>query len=566
MGPAHPDLLTVPPMVPADRLSIEIGPPLAADAGIGGDGTLGGILVELAARFGPRTALVTLAGRWTYDQLLVGATEVARGLLATGVVAGDRVGVLLPNGAEWVMATFGAALLGAVPVPMSALSTVPEQEAAFGLVGAGVLVAAAEVGGRPLAGPLAAAHPRLAGGRGPADDPMAVLTRLVCVGPGPDGVERWEDLVAAGAGVPEAAVARSRAAAGTDGEAIILFTSGTSGVPKAVVHGHRAPRLQPTVWARMQMIRPDERVFSSYPFCWSSGFARSLVACLSVGACLVTVDHFEPGAVLALMEAERVTMAVTPPAGHLDLRLAEHPDFASRDLSALDRPANPTLAEPLGVAQWRSTGYGLTETFTLVTASPADHSDHEPAGSAGRALPGWTITVTDPDTGEVVPRGTVGQFRVKGPALMRGYHGRPGTPFDDDGFFVTPDVGWFDDDGFLWFSSRIDDIVRSAGVNVSTTELERELGADERIRLAVVVGVPHPSLGQALVACVVKEDEGLTADDVVGWLRPRVASYKIPRAVLFFADHDISYTMSQKVQLADLRDQAARRVAELGLW
>jgi len=414
------------------------------------------------------------------------------------------------------------------------------------------------------------AHPELAGTTGTTgpggNDQPGVLSRLVCVGTAPEGVERWDDLLAAGAAVDRAAVTGARAAAGTDGEAIILFTSGTSGVPKAVVHGHFAPRLQPTVWARMQMIRSDERIFSSYPFCWSSGFARSLMACLSVGACLVTVDHFDPAVVLALMEAERVTMAVTPPAGHLDLRLAEHPDFATRDLSALVRPANPTLAEPLGVAQWRSTGYGLTETFTLVTASPADHSDHEPPGSAGRVLPGWTLKVTDPDTGQVVPRGTVGQFRVKGPALMRGYDSRLGSPFDDEGFFVTPDVGSLDDDGFLWFSSRIDDIVRSAGVNVSTTELERELGADERVRLAVVVGLPHPSLGQALVACIVKEDEGLSADDVVAYLRPRVASYKIPRAVLFFADGDIAYTMSQKVQLADLRDRAAGRVAELGLW
>jgi acyl-coenzyme A synthetase/AMP-(fatty) acid ligase len=463
---------------------------------------------------------------------------------------------------------------------MSVLSTVPEQEAAFGLVGIRVLLASAEVGGRSLAGPLVAAHPRLAGAdhdepdhddRDGADhdragDALAALTRLVCAGAGPDGVERWDDLLAAGAAVDEAAVTRSRAAAGADGEAIILFTSGTSGVPKAVVHGHVAPRLQPTVWARMQMIRPDERIFSSYPFCWSSGFARSLMACLSVGACLVTVDHFDPAVVLALLEAERVTMAVTPPAGHLDLRLAEHPDFATRDLSALVRPANPTLAEPLGVALWRSTGYGLTETFTLVTASPADHSDDEPPGSSGQVLPGWTIKVTDPDTGQVVPRGTVGQFRVKGPALMRGYHGRPGSPFDAEGFFVTPDVGSLDDHGFLWFSSRIDDIVRSAGVNVSTTELERELVADERVRLAVVVGLPHPTLGQALVACIVKEDDGLTADEVVAGLRPKVASYKIPRAVLFFADADISYTMSQKVQLADLREKAARRVADLGLW
>jgi acyl-CoA synthetase (AMP-forming)/AMP-acid ligase II len=546
--------------------SVVVGKPLDPGVPIGGDGTLGGMLVELARRFGPRTALVTTAGRWTYDELAASAAAAARGFRAAGVEPGDRVGILLPNSVEWVAAAFGAALLGAVPVPMSVLSALPEQEAGFSLVGARLLVVADRVGGRPLAGPLAEANPRLAGDPAGGPGGLPTVERLVCVGQeAPAGVGRWADLLAAGSAVSDDEVAAARASAGPDGEAIILFTSGTSGVPKAVVHGHLAPRLQPTVWARMQDIRPDERVFSSYPFCWSSGFARSLGAVLSRGACLVTVDHFDPGAVLDLLEAEGVTMAITPPAGHLDLRLAEHPSFADRDLSSLVRPANPTLAEPLGVEPWRSTGYGLTETFTLVTASPADGSDHHPPGSSGRVLPGWTVKVVDPDTGQTVPRGTVGRFDVQGPALMRGYHGRP-SPFDAAGFFATPDVGWLDEDGFLWFSSRIDDVVRSAGVNVSTSELERELAQDPRIRLAVVVGVPHPSLGQALVACVVKEDPGLEVADVTGFLRPRVASYKVPRAVLFFADDEIHYTSTQKVQLADLREEAARRVTDLGLW
>ena len=155
--------------------------------------------------------------------------------------------------------------------------------------------------------------------------------------------------------------------------------------------------------------------------------------------------------------------------------MTTHPDFASRDLSSLVRPANRTLAEPLGLANWRSTGYGLTETCTLVSASPADHSEGEPPGSVGRVLPGWTLKVTDPDSGATVRRGTVGQFRMRGPAVVTGFEHRPGVSFDDDGFFIAPDLGWIDDDGWVWFSSRIDDVVRRAGVNVSTTELEGEL-------------------------------------------------------------------------------------------
>ena len=372
-------------MTPGESGSVEIGPPLPADAGIGGDGTLGGSLVHLAGRFGPRTALVTPAGRWTYAELVELATTVARALLARGAAPGDHIGVLMPNSAEWVAATFGAALMGAVPVPMSVLSAVPEQEAAFTLADVRFLLVASAVGGRDLVGPLVAHNPKLAADdrvETTGDDRLPTVEALYCFGPSPAGVHRAEELLAGAATVPPEAVDAARAAAGPDGDALILFTSGTSGVPKAVLHGHTAPRLQPTVWARMQAISTDERIFSTYPFCWSSGFARSLMAALSVGACMVTIDHFEPGAALELMERERVTMAITPPTGHLDLRLIEHPDFARRDLSSLVKPANVLLAEALGRSIARSSGYGLTETFTLVTASPADHSDDAP-----RAVP-----------------------------------------------------------------------------------------------------------------------------------------------------------------------------------
>jgi fatty-acyl-CoA synthase len=552
--------------------SIEVGEPLTWAPE--GDPTLGGFLVDVAARFTDRTALVTEAGRWTYQEVLDEAMAVARGLLAQGVTAGTAVGVLMPNGIEWIAAAFGTALIGAVPIMLNVFSSVPEQEVALTMMAAPVLLMTSHSGGRSLIDPLVAANPKLVKGEAPAgdDDRLPSLEQVFCWGPtdGGAGIRTSADLLASGAGVGEEQVTRSRASVSVDDDALVMFTSGTSGTPKAVVHGHRSPRLQPTVWARMQLIRPDERVFSTYPFCWSSGFARSLAATLSRGACMVTVDHFEPGRALQLMERERVTMAILPGAGHLDLRVVEHPSFATTDLSALERPSNPILAHALDRGDgWRASGFGLTESFTLITASPADESDGRPPGSSGRALPGWTVKVVDPDTGALVPRGQIGQIKARGPALMKRYHGRPpGTGFDDEGFLVTPDLGYLDDDGFLFFASRIDDVVRSAGVNVSTSEIERELGAMEGVRIAVALGLPHPTLGQALVVCVVRDvgAEQLQSDDVVGWLRPRVASYKVPRAVLFVEESDLKFTLSQKVQLAELRQLAAARIEALGLW
>src|SRR4051812_15139476 len=553
--------------------SIEVGEPLTWAPE--GDATLGGFLVDVAGRFADRSALVTESGRWTYRELLDEAMAVARGLLAEGVTAGTPVGVLMPNGIDWIAAAFGTALIGAVPIMLNVFSSVPEQEVALTMMGAPLLLMSAQSGGRSLIEPLVAANPKLsavddaaAGG----EDRLPSLQQIVCWGTSETGarIRTAADLIASGAGVADEEVTRSRAGVSLDDDALVMFTSGTSGTPKAVVHGHRSPRLQPTVWARMQLIRPDERVFSTYPFCWSSGFARSLAATLSRGACMVTVDHFEPGRALQLMERERVTMAILPGAGHLDLRVVEHPSFATTDLSALERPSNPILAHALDRGDgWRASGFGLTESFTLITASPADESDGRPAGSSGRALPGWTVKVVDPDTGALVPRGQIGQIKARGPALMKRYHGRPpGTGFDEDGFLVTPDLGYLDDDGFLFFASRIDDVVRSAGVNVSTSEIERELGGMDGVRIAVALGLPHPTLGQALVVCVVRDAgaEDLQSEDVAAWLRPRVASYKVPRAVLFVDESDLKFTVSQKVQLAELRQLAAARIEALGLW
>jgi acyl-CoA synthetase (AMP-forming)/AMP-acid ligase II len=162
---------------------------------------------------------------------------------------------------------------------------------------------------------------------------------------------------------------------------------------------------------------------------------------------------------------------------------------------------------------------------------------------------------------------------------MTGYVGRSaGETFDADGYFLTSDLGYLDSGGYLYFSGRADDLVRSAGVNVSAAELERELGQHPQVRLVVALGVPHPRLGQALVACVVREkapagaqpdalpDALLDADEIARWLRPRLATYKQPRAVLFFEESELSFTGSQKVQRAPLRERVLRRIEQEALW
>jgi acyl-CoA synthetase (AMP-forming)/AMP-acid ligase II len=205
----------------------------------------------------------------------------------------------------------------------------------------------------------------------------------------------------------------------------------------------------------------------------------------------------------------------------------------------------------------------MSESCTLVTVTRS----REPAGTAGRVLPGWSLAVVDPHSGAVLPRGQVGLVKIKGPAMMTALNGRPlADVADADGYFVTSDLGWLDDDGNFFFSNRIDDLVRSGGVNVSTGELERVLAGHDGVKHAIALGVPHPRLGQALVACIVRDDPDLGSDEVVAWLRPRMASYKLPRAVLFFDESELTFTVSEKVERTALRAAVVDRIDSLALW
>jgi acyl-CoA synthetase (AMP-forming)/AMP-acid ligase II len=502
----------------------------------------------------------------------------AAGLLDWGVIAGTRVAVLMPNSADWAAATYGTAMIGGVAVMLNVFSSVAEQAEALASTDVRLLVAVDRFGQRDVLGPFLAEHPELTRGERTAAIPS--LEAVVCVDgaipgsrtPGElgPGVLGWSDVLDRGRQVGVGAAWDCVDRVTPEDDALMMFTSGTSGKPKAILHAHRAPCIQQRNWAIFQDLHEGDRVFSTYPWCWSSGLVRSLGACLSTGACLVTMDHFDPAGALELMARERVDTVVTPGQGHLDYRLVEDPSFAATDLSSVRRVTNKPLGDALGLGQqWLGAAYGMSESCTLITVTrqAPGTPGGGPVGNSGTPLPGWRVKIVDPDTGTPVPRGTVGQVRVAGPTMMTAYNGRPlAEVVDEEGFFPTSDLGHLDQDDYFFFSSRADDVVRSGGVNVSTTELEMTLAAFERVKHAVALGLPHPRLGQALVACVVASDDDLTPVEIVDWLRPRLATYKLPRAVLLFDESALTFTLSQKIQRVPLRDAAQARIEAEGLW
>ena len=178
-------------------------------------------------------------------------------------------------------------------------------------------------------------------------------------------------------------------------------------------------------------------------------------------------------------------------------------------------------------------------------------------------MPGNTIRIVDPLTGETLRRGETGEIAVKGPTLMLGYIGVPGDEaFDAEGFYRAGDGGYLDERGRLVFQGRINDIIKTGGANVSPVEVDWTLCSCPGVKVCKTVGVPHATLGEMVVSCIVREaGRELTEDEVIGFLKQRLASYKVPRKVLFVTAEELNLTGTAKIKPAEARALAARKLA-----
>jgi acyl-CoA synthetase (AMP-forming)/AMP-acid ligase II len=517
------------------------GPPIATVEGIGAL-TLGGFLAEVVDRFGPREALVLdddLRGgetvRWTYDELGARARAMGRALVAAGVGPGESVGILMGNRPEAVAALFGVALAGAVAAPLSTFATPAELAVMLDKAEVAVLLAQPRLGARRFDRDLGALAPRR---------PHLRRTALL-------GDHSWDALLGAAGDHDRAALdaaldARSAAVA-PDDPALIIFSSGTTSEPKGILHGHRSPSLQFWLQASIFGRHPGTRMFSALPLFWTAGLNTAMGATLAAGGCWVVQEVFEPGAALALLARERVTEPYTLP--HQTQALAEHPDWAATDLSALrcvyGKSAYARHPSVHGDPGWvMPVGYGLSETCAFVASHRSDTPRELARIGHGRLLPGTRLRVVDPDTGAALGPEQDGELAVAGETLMLRYLGaEPEDCFDADGFLHTGDAGRVDAEGIVHWSGRRTEMIKTGGANVSPAEIEVALRACPAVKLSRVVGVPDERLGQVVAACVVRRHgAAIDEDGIRAFLRERVATYKVPRHVLFFAEGELPMT------------------------
>jgi acyl-CoA synthetase (AMP-forming)/AMP-acid ligase II len=548
------------------------GPPAESEQGIGAL-TLGGLLAETCAAHRDLDAIAATSSdgavtRWTYDDLEREARRWAKGLLVAGVGRGTRVGLLLPNRAEWLAAAFGIALCGGVMVPLSTFATPEELEQLLQHSGISLLLVQGGFARSPLDA-LAETTPGLLDGP-PAPLLSArfpLLRRVFDLSGGDDrgACAPVSQLLAAGEDVPDDVLDAAAAGVTPADDAVVIYTSGTTERPKGILHAQRSPALQSWRFAARQRLVEGDRVFSAFPFFWTAGFAMVMGSTLCAGGCLVVGETFEPEAALRAIQDEKVTIVHVWP--HHAAQLRDCPTNLDYDLSSVRNDSSRLRPghkpdEAVGLGSSRA-GYGMSETFTIVTSAPVDAGREITEGSHGFLLPGNAMRILDPETRELLGPGQEGELLVKGTTLMRGYLGLPPEAcFDADGFFHSGDTGYIDDRGLLHWTGRATELIKTGGANVSPVELETVLARHPGLLAAAVVGLPDEILGEVVVACVAARP-GYAVDEegVRAFAREHLSSYKVPRRVLFFDRAELPTTGTDKVQHAELRALAEARVA-----
>lgn len=528
---------------------------------------LGDFLDRNATERGGEEALVTQDARLTHAALRAEARAVARSLLALGIRRGDHVGVLTGNDAEWVTLFYGAALIGAVTVPVNTRFKAPEIAFALRRADCRAVFVRGQFLRIDFAAALREAEPavveRLPGAA------LPLLRHAVMIGGEvPAGALSWPAF--RGAQAEEAALEAATAIVGTEDPLLVQFTSGTTAYPKGVLLTHENMLRNAAAAALRLGVRADDRYLNCRPFFHVAGSTLSLLVCLVTGACMVTPPTFEAGAALDLLERERCTL--TSGNDSIFQMLMAHPAYRRDRLhlrggwAAAGPVTMRRVIEEMGVTGlcW---AYGLSEASPNVVLS--DHREPAELRISGRAAPhpGIELRIADPATGAVLPPDHDGEIQLRGWSVMRGYHNdqdATAKAFTPDGWLRTGDLGALDPTGRLRMVGRLKDVLRVGGENVAPAEVEEVLLQHSAVAMAQVVGVPDARLGEVPAAFVtLRPGADTTAEALLEWLRPRLANFRMPRHLRVVPDFEaIGMTASGKVQKARLREHA---IALLGL-
>jgi len=494
--------------------------------------------------------VIDLHRRLSYRELDTTTNDLAAAFIDAGVAKGTRVGLIMPNGIRWVQIAIALTRIGAVLVPLSTLLAARELVAQLRTASVQVLISVEEFRGHRYLDDLRSTlgvtdlsetlqHPDL-----PALHQVWPADRL----PDESAAESNRSIVDALA-----------ATVTPSDPMVIMFTSGSSGAPKGVVHSHGSALGAVRSGLASRCIDSEAKLYLPMPFFWVGGFGSGVLSALVAGATLITEEIPQPDTTLRLLERERVTLFRGWP--DQAEALARHPYRAQADLSALRPGSLEALfpAEQRAQPGARATLFGMTEAFGPYCGYRADADMPRSAwGSCGKPFAGMEVRVADPDDGQTVAVGTVGMIQIRGPHTLRGICRRSREDlFTADGFYPTGDLGRLDDEGFLFYHGRSDDMFKVSGATVYPTEVEQALREIDGVDNAFVTNLTGAQ-GDQVGAVVVCDTAAKTAEQLRGSARALLSSFKVPTIwVLIKSDDAIPRGPTGKVDARRLREMLA---------
>lgn len=513
--------------------------------------TLYEALQNVIRQYPGKEALVLGEARDTYSQLGEKVDALAAGLSQLGIGKGEKVGLILPVCLENIYAFFALAKLGAPYVPMSPQLRAFEVRHILGDSEAVAVITVGQMMGHDYVAMIEGVRSELPN-----------LRHVIVYGDGvKGGAIALAELLAA------EPAPHSRELVGPDDLVGLMYTSGTTGLPKGAMHTHRAVLTQVAI--TLQIFQPEDlaAMLNHFPMFHHSGIAAPLMFLLSGGK-LVLGQRFDPRQALRSIEEERISFVVgAPVTAMLMLKMA---DAEQRDLSSLrvfgmggslcPPELIRALKERLGCGVFN--GLGITEAGFVSTTKPDDPEDVQ-ARTVGRPAQGVEVKIVDDERHEV-PVGQAGEIACRSPMLMEGYYKRPeetAAVLDEEGWYYTGDVGSLDEEGYLSIFDRKKDMIIRGGENIYPAEIENYLVTHPMIKMAAVIGVPSEVGGERVRAYILPvEGAELTEIEVVNYCRGQIATYKLPEEVRFVESFPLSALW--KVQKYKLREEAIRELEE----
>ncbi|ADQ04211.1 AMP-dependent synthetase and ligase [Caldicellulosiruptor owensensis OL] len=507
----------------------------------------------------------------TYSQFKKMVDDAAKGFIAIGIQKGEHVAVWATNRLEYLISIFALAKIGAVLVTVNTNYKIYELEYLLRQSDSSTLIFTEGFKDSNYLEIVKKLNPQLqACKKGELENPnLPCLKRLVFVGQGShDGIYNWHEVIELGKNVSDKELIHRQKSLEPDEVINMQYTSGTTGFPKGVMLTHKNILNNANAIADCMQLTYKDKLCIPVPFFHCFGLVLGISACVTKGATMVPLDHFNPLKVMETVHFERCTGLHGVPT--MFIAILQHPDFDKFDFSSLRTGIMAGAPCPIKVMREVvekmhmkeiTIAYGQTEASPVITQTRVDDPLEFRVSTVGKPLEGVEVKIVDIHTKKEVPNGVIGEICARGYNIMKGYYKMPEATkqaIDEDGWLHTGDLGYIDQNGYLRITGRLKDMIIRGGENIYPREIEEFLYTHPAVKDVQVVGVPDKVYGEEIAAFIILKDGCKVAEEEIKeFVKANLARHKTPKYVVFI--NEFPTTANGKVQKYKLREMAIEK-------